>query len=457
MVNTLINENTLENLLSKLSKTFSENPLFNIFYRWFLICSTPTILGYSVCQFIFKQENLAKFIFFITPIIFSCFFIHSVIHLPKKKKNCFYIMLYSNSNDYTLVTNGISAKCISLCKNKPYGVICPNKSCRYFYNWIKAKHETSNSKFFEFFNTHLENSTSAFLFGVINDEESHNNKVSKIIPNICINTNSSSITNTTSLIEDTSFIINNNDSCNEVDLFSRMLVSYADYIFSINDNEPQIKKLNTILDIYEHAQNISSVFPQNRCKTMLENMTTQITSEPVDNTQIDEYIIFCKRFLKHFPDNVKILLDLQYFTIEAIKDKSISSTIIKQTAEELLEIGNISLSTNDSDREIFELNRAYLSLLAGNFDYAIDIYRTRSILPPKIFEFFIETMDSPTLGIYSKYAFVINYYYKTSSPNHKKALVLAQSLMQNCESIPNTELHKSLKKFIKPKKFIKKK
>ena len=458
VVNTVINENTFWNLFSKLPKPFSKNPLFNFFYGWFLICSVPTTFFYSVCYFIFKQENWAIITIFITPIIVSYFFIRSVIRLPKKKKkNCFYIMLYSNSLDDTRVINGVYAKCQSLCKNKSYGVLCPNIFCCYFYNWIKSKYETSNSKFVEYFNAHLENSTSAFLFGVINDDASQNNKVSKIVPNICINIDSSSITNVTSLIEDTSFIINNNNSCIEVDLFSQMVISYADYIFSTNDDKDQIKKLNTILDIYEYAQKISSAFPQNRFKTMVENMTVQITSRPVDDTRIDEYLQFCDRFLKFFPDNVKILLDLQYFSIKRIKDKSISSEIIKQTAKELLEKSNISLLTNDSDREIFELNRAYLSLLTGDFNYAINVYRSTSMLPPKIFKFFIETMESPTLGIYSKYAFVINYYYKSSSPNHKKAITLANSLMNDCESVPNDELYTSLKKFIKPKKIFKKK
>lgn len=444
-------------LFSKLLTVFSENPIFNIFYRWLLICSTPSILGYISCRFILSHENLAKFICLIILISTTSFFVYSVIHLPKRKNNRYlYIMLYSNSNDTTLVINGIEQKCRTLCKNKSYGVSCPNKSCRYFYNWIKTKCETSNSQSFKIFNRYIENSNSVFVFGILNDEQSHNNKVSKIIPYIHINTDSSSIVNVTSLIECTSFAISNNDTCNGSDYFSQMMISYADYIFSTIDNAPQIKNLNALLDIYENAQNISLTFPDNHFKTMLENMTIEITSTPVEETQIDEYILFCKRFLKSFPDNIKILLDLQYFSISRIKNKSLSPSNLKQLAEELLKISHVS-AANKSDSDILALNRAYLFLLNEDFDDAINIYHSIRILPPEIFKFFIETMDSPTLGIYSKYAFVINYYHNNSSPHHKKALTIAQSLKQKYECDSNTELYKSLKKFTKQRTFIKKK
>lgn len=456
-MNVLKSENLLLEFLSKLFIVFSENPLFNIFYRWLLVCFTPAILGYSICHFISNQDNLAKSISLIILSVATSFYIYSVIHLPKRKNRRYlYIMLYSNSNDTTLVTNGIAPKCKNLCKNKSYSVSCPNKSCRYFYNWIKSKCETSNSKFFDFFNTYVENHNSVFVFGVLNDERSHNKKVSKIIPNIHTNTDSSSIVSVTSLIEHTSFTISNNDTCNDLDSFSQMMVAYADYIFSTIDNKPQVKKLNAILDIYENAQNISSAFPENRFKTIIENMTNEITSKPVDESQIDEYILFCKRFLSIFPNNIKILLDLQYFSISRIRNKSIAPSAIKQIAEDLLRISNVS-SSNNSDGNILALNKAYLFLLNENFDYAIKIYHSISILPPEIFNFFIETMDSPTLGIYSKYAFVINYYHNNSSPHHKKAIAIAQSLKQEYELNPNAELYKSLKKFTKQRAFIKKK
>lgn len=365
-------------------------------------------------------------------------------------------MLYSNSNDTQIVANGIAPKCKSLCKNKPYDTRCPNKSCRYFYNWIKAKCENSNSKFFNLFNKYIENETFVFIFGALNDEQSHNNKVSKIIPDIKINTDLSPIVNATSLIERASFTISNNDTCHESDFFSQMMISYADYIFSIVDNDPQIKNLNTLLDIYESAQNISSGFPKDQFKSMLENMAIVITSKPVEEAQIDEYILFCRRFLKNFPDNIKILLDLQYFSVTRIKNKSISPSNLKQLAEELLKISHVS-AANKSDNDILALNRAYLFLLNEDFDNAINIYHSIRILPPEVFNFFVKTMDSPTLGIYSKYAFVINYYYNTYSPHHKKALTIAQSLKQECECNPNAKLYKSLQKFTRPKTFLRKK
>ena len=449
-------ENVFFEFLSKLFATFSENPLFNILYRWLLISFTPTILVYYFCLFISSQKNLAKGICLIAFIAITSFFIYSVVHLPKNKnKHCLYIMLYSNSKDSTLITNGLVPKCQNLCKDKSYCILSPNKACRYFYNWVRLKYDTSNSKFFEFFNKYIEACNSVFVFGVLNDEQSHNIEVSKIIPNIYTKARINSIDNVTSLIEDNSFAISNNNNYNELDSFSRMMVSYADYIFSVSENKPQVKSLNTILDIYENAYSISPAFREKRFITIIENMAAEIASKPIEESQIDEYLCFCKRFLKSFPNNIKILLDLQYFSISRIINKTILPSEIKQISEELLKISDISLSLNNYNDILFAFNKAYLSLLNEDYDDAISIYRSIPTVPSDIYNFFNKTMNSPSLGIYSKYAFVINYYYNYSSPQHKKAIMLAKSLMEEYKTYP--ELCKSLKKFTKQKTCIPKK
>ena len=274
-------------------------------------------------------------------------------------------------------------------------------------------------------------------------------EVTKIIPNIYAKTKINSIANVTSLIEDNSFAISDNNNYNELDSFSRMMVSYADYIFSVGENKPQVKSLNTMLDIYENAYSISPTFREKRFITIIENMAAEIASKPIEESQIDEYICFCKRFLKSFPNNIKILLDLQYFSISRIINKTIIPAEIKQISEELLKISNISLSSNNDNEIIFALNKAYLSLLNEDYEHAISIYRSIPTIPSNIFNFINKTMDSPSLGIYSKYAFVINYYYNYSSPHHKKAIVIAKSLMKEYKTYP--ELYKSLKKFTKQK------
>lgn len=443
-------DNIFFKMFSKLSATFSDNPLFNIIYRWLLISFLPTMFVYNICLFIFGQEKIAKFICFIVFMTITSFFIYSVIHLPKKEGTHYlYIMLYSDNNDTALITKGLTPKCISLSKNKSYNVLCPNKACRYFYNWVRLKYDTSNSKFFEFFNKYIEDCNSVFVFGVLNNEQAHNMEVTKIIPNIYAKTKINSIANVTSLIEDNSFAISDNNNYNELDSFSRMMVSYADYIFSVGENKPQVKSLNTMLDIYENAYSISPTFREKRFITIIENMAAEIASKPIEESQIDEYICFCKRFLKSFPNNIKILLDLQYFSISRIINKTIIPSEIKQISKELLKISNISLSSNNDNEIIFALNKAYLSLLNEDYDHAISIYRSIPTIPSNIFNFINKTMDSPSLGIYSKYAFVINYYYNYSSPHHKKAIVIAKSLMKEYKTYP--ELYKSLKKFTKQK------
>ena len=144
-------DNIFFKMFSKLSATFSDNPLFNIIYRWLLISFLPTMFVYNICLFIFGQEKIAKFICFIVFMTITSFFIYSVIHLPKKEGTHYlYIMLYSDNNDTALITKGLTPKCISLSKNKSYNVLCPNKACRYFYNWVRLKYDTSNSKFLSF-------------------------------------------------------------------------------------------------------------------------------------------------------------------------------------------------------------------------------------------------------------------------------------------------------------------
>lgn len=372
--------------------------------------------------------------------------------MPNKKNSRYlYIMLYSNSKDTTLIINGLTQKCQTICKNKSYTVYCPNKSCRYFYNWVNLKSEATNSKLLQLIDRYIKQTNSVLLYGALNDEQSHNIEVSKIIPNIRINTNKNSIIDVTTMIEETSLIISNNNSCNDLDSIAQIILSYADYVFSVIDNKPQVKNLNTILDIYENALNVCHNFPQNNFVKMLEGMTTEITSNPIDENQIDEYILFCKRFLKLFPNDIKILLDLQYFSIISIKCKPMMTSDIKKIAKELLAISNITLP-NDPDGTVLELNKAYLLLLAEDFDYAIKIYNNTPSLPPKIYSFFIDTKDSPSLGVYSKYAFIINYYHKTSSPNHNTAIMFAQKLTEEYKYESNSELYKSFKKFIKRKK-----
>lgn len=442
--------------ISKLYKNFFGNPLFNVFYRWFLICFFTTISGYFISYFLSNQKFPSVFVSISVFIVTSFVFSYYVFHLPhKKNRRYLYIMLYSNSKDTALVINGLTQKCLSLSKGKSYSIYCPNKSCRYFYNWFNSNFDVTNSKFFKLIEKYINKNSAVLLYGALNDEQANSKEVSKIIPNILINANSDSINDVTTVIQNTSFVIRHNNSFDDLDAISQIILSYADYVFSVINNNPQIKSLNTILDIYENAINVSSNFPQSQFTNIIEEMTTKITSDPIDENQINEYIFFCKRFLGFFPDNKKILLDLQYFSISNIKNKAITTADIKKIAKDLLSISNIN-SSNDLDDNILELNKAYLLLLVEDFNSAINIYQNVQSIPPAIYNFFVETINSPSLGIYSKYAFIINYYSGSSSYNHNLAMTFTQDLKEEFKNNSNSELYKSFQKFIKRKKYHKK-
>lgn len=445
-------EKTFWTSITNLHAIFSGNPIFNILYRCFTICCFTTLLSYSFIYFISNHQKLSVWVSFAVLIITFSIFSYFVLHLPNKTGyRHLYIMLYSNSKDTTLVINGLTQKCRSLSKSKEYIICCPNKSCRYFYNWVNSKSSSTDSIFFRFINKYINKKNIVLLYGALNDEQSNSRQVSKVIPSITTSTSSDSIINVTTMIENTSFVIRHNDSFNDLDTISQMILSYADYIFSIFDKNPQIKNLNTMLDIYENAKKVSTNFPQDKFIQIIEEMSSEITSKPIDENQINEYIIFCKRFLEFFPNNERILLDMQFYSISRIRNKTISTLEIKKIAEYLLSISNISLS-NKLNGIVLELNRAYLLLLTEDFDSAINIYRRISTIPPHIYSFFIETKDSPSLGNYSKFAFIINYYFDVSSPNHSLAVLYAQSLKDSFKDNQNSPLYKSFQKFIKRKK-----
>ena len=421
--------------ISTLKELFSDSPLSRYFWRYIILIILIPIVLPIIVNTILKNDNWIIVLFSIVAFfVISFFFVWNAVHIPRKKQLfCVYLM-FLPEGDNDSIKNGICSRCKSYNQNTSYTFYCPNPICRFFYNWAITKESFFEFPFFSWYNKYISSFNGVFLHGDLNCECKNGEKRFVLFPQIYTRNANPCIDSLKSDFEQELLSFRSNKSSEDFDQIALSIVSFGEIYFDFLSNKTKSEIGASLKSLYlRHNINkdygLSSFMP-NWLKNTINAFVFDLSSKEIEMDRVSDFLSLCDFALLYSPDNLEIFLAKQYWTVKMIKDSLIPKHKIKEIALELLECSK-SFTPDNKDKVVFIENKAYLLLMAGKYNDAISLYKSFSNFTLDAFNFITETVNSPSLGVYSKLAYTIKYYHSSVKEQQLNAFQYAAELSKN--------------------------